>query len=158
MPEILNLCSSHSPSCSTTLGINEPCADCSFPLAGSATGRLIFNLTDTLFTAEDLLWLQLASSFPLPDLPCTMPDPCRHCGKHYPLYKPQAPAAQRDRPPQSHETPTQQGNKLHSPAASICSAFLIKGFFLQSHQAHLEPKCTHSAAPYPDRMSAVNSR
>lgn len=161
MPEITNPCSSHSPSYSTPLGVNQPGAECSSSLAlwlGSATGRLIFNLTDTLFTPENLLWLQLASSFPLPDLPRTMPDPCRHSGKHYPLHKLQPLAAQRDRPPESHEIPIQQGDKLHSSAASICSAFLTKGFFLQSHQARLEPKCTHSAAPYPDRMSAVNSR
>lgn len=161
MPEITNPCSSHCLSYSTSLGINQPGASCGSSLAlwlSLATGRLIFNLTDTLFTPENLLWLQLAFSFPLPDLSHTMPDPCRHCGKHYPLQKPQPLAAQRDRPPQSHEIPTQQGDKLHCSAASICSAFLIKGFFLQSHQAHLEPKRAHSAAPYPDRMSAVNSR
>lgn len=47
-----------SPSCSTTLGINQLGADCSPSPAlwlSSATGRLIFNLTDTLFTPENLL-------------------------------------------------------------------------------------------------------
>lgn len=89
MPEATDLCTGHSPSYGAALSISQPgvdCSSCPAPWLSSDTGRLFFNLTDTLLTPRNQLGWQLAFSLPLLDLPHPMPTlGCRHCGKHSPL-------------------------------------------------------------------------